>query len=298
MAITDDLQAWWDMEEDGDANRLDATDNSNDLSVSDAGVWGRDTGKQGYAADCELHGYSLGITGGTGLDLQNDWTIAGWLYGSDAGSNSMYFPIRTYCEMVLINTDGTLEFHTWEIGSPLHWTGAHIMTTTITADWGAWHFIVATYNGTTKDKTIRIDDSASETDTADHTDLLRAPGATPLRFLTQQNLEHRIDSIGIWDRVLDASEITFLYNGGTGRTYSDLEGQQIPGSVQGPGAAVSGSPGRVLGTSAAATGPGAALSSSMTRIDAPTIRGRQVFSRTRLSRYFDQEDFEPERLDR
>lgn len=90
-----------------------------------------------------------------------------------------------------------------------------------------WYFIVCWHDATANTVNIQVNNG-----TADSTatgGALSASGTAPFRIGARSTagsllpMDGLIDEVGFWKRVLTAPEKTFLYNSGSGRSYSDIQ---------------------------------------------------------------------------
>jgi len=290
MAITDNLQAWWDYEE-ASGTRYDETSNNNDLDQVGSG-YNQVTGKLGCGAEGTISSRGLAINWGdqTNLALTGDQTWAGWVR-FDAGSSGYWFARFGQNAIFFDNAQQEIVWSTWGTSSVRDDFSTNFYITDAT-----WTFIVATYTQSTKTKVIYKNDSVSDSHVAIHTNAIKSvAGAMNVPYTSPGN--QAVDAVGIWTRVLTAAERTFLYNGGTGRSYDDILAVEIPGAIQGPNPTAAGATGRVYEIAGTPSGPSATVATAMAREAAPVLRGRMVFPRMHIERYHDKEDFEPERLD-
>lgn len=86
----------------------------------------------------------------------------------------------------------------------------------------AWHFLVVTYDGSTETMQFYIDNVLEDTSVASGTmgtlssNLYIGHGSG---YSTHRFKGH-IDQVGFWTKVLNASEVSYLYNSGNGKAYS------------------------------------------------------------------------------
>lgn len=85
-----------------------------------------------------------------------------------------------------------------------------------------WYLVVGTYNAATADLKISVNDGTVVTYASTNAP---TPGATDFTIGSRKYssfeafMNGRIDNVNVWTKVLTASEITYLYNSGTGREY-------------------------------------------------------------------------------
>lgn len=97
---------------------------------------------------------------------------------------------------------------------------AQPVTSTVTLTPGQWYFVACGHVATADKVWIRVNNTYTEAAT---TGALQAAGAAQLRFGSLGNNSSYADGtmceVGFWKRELTAVELSFLYNGGRGRTY-------------------------------------------------------------------------------
>jgi len=218
------LVAWYDLEE-ASGTRSDAHTNGLDLTENGTSI-DSTTGKVGDAAEkIVINTDSLYHADDALLDITGDMTIAGWMNFTSVSDNFAMFSKwtgsgnqRSYMVYkgssstvvnFIISTDGTnATYFTLSSGS-------------LSVD--TWYFVTAKFvaGGTS---TLYINNSSVDSGTAPSSIHSGSSRVEMFSFntggvTTRQGL---IDSVGVWDRALDASEITTLYNSGNGVAYSDL----------------------------------------------------------------------------
>lgn len=152
------------------------------------------------------------------------FTVAGWVYVNantyygildNIGGNYSWYIIRH-------PVGGRASIQIYD-GNGVSNAGVVTVASTSGIGVGAWHFVAFTYDGETKTVAGRLD-----TETIDGVVLTYGVAAQPWAGIFASNqagfnrLVGRVDSWGVWNRVLSGSELDELYNGGTGRTYSQL----------------------------------------------------------------------------
>ena len=223
------LSTYWKLDESGsDTNAIDSVNGIYNLTGInfDGDEW--ITGLIGNAFKGGGDDY-LNLTLNNGkieaLDgLTTSYTINFWVNISTTSSN----------EMILLYDDGdgsgdpaTDLFIFWGVGDKmLIGTGGGSQFGTI-AGWedNIWHMFTLVKNATTF--TVYEDGVLNETNVdsgnAFTTNFFSIAKAT----IGTINFTHSIDEIGIWNRSLNSSDITQLYNGGSGITFTDVSGPTV-----------------------------------------------------------------------
>lgn len=230
MAILDNLVAYWTLDEtSGTRNDSHGTNHLSDNNTVLSG-----TGKQGNAADFEQPNVEwLNVADNTALSMGDiDFTVAFWLNGEsfNDGSGNFYGIFGKS-----VSGGGAKEYHCFYSPSLNRFRfavcpdGNDANTVFATADTlgapstGTWYFVICQYDATNNLAGISVNngtlDTASESGGAFNgsADFLigRALSA-------DTTFDGMIDEFGVWKRLLTSDEKTYLYNGGNGRTYSDL----------------------------------------------------------------------------
>lgn len=202
----------------------DATD---DVGTIDLTATGSPTFGAGKVGNCAIydgagahHGSSNSIFSFAG----NDRSIALWVNADDfensPGIVSNWAGAGGAVVQWLLWVDGTsLKFQIRDTGDV-----DHVATWASTPVAATWYFIVCTYNSATGDLKISVNDdtpvTANTGSVKTGTNSLNLAG----RNAGAATWDGKIDSFGIWDRVLSANEITSLYNNGNGLDFPFPEG--------------------------------------------------------------------------
>lgn len=103
-------------------------------------------------------------------------------------------------------------------------TSIDIATNSTTINDGSWHHIVATRNGSNLQLYVDNGSPGSGTDNSRNVSSSQefAIGYRPVNNIRYWDGE--IDEFGIWTMALSADHVSWLYNSGSGRTYSDISG--------------------------------------------------------------------------
>lgn len=221
MALTDNLEAYWAMDESADGSsavtRADSTANNRDLS--DESTTPSGTGKIDNAVDLELSdGDYLEHADNAVFDFDASWAIAGWVNLETLASNSGHSP-------TIASKDGGSTGWTLRIGGDndkldflIGDSSPRYQPTTAFDSTGTWYHFVVTSDDT--DIQIYINGSL-ELDTtfeavSTNTSALRIGNSSKYntRFL-----DGLLDEMGVWSRQLTAQEASDLYNNGNGLAY-------------------------------------------------------------------------------
>ena len=216
------LVAWYDLEE-ASGTRADA--HTNGLDLTENGTVGSATGQVGDCAfKTVFNTDSLYHADDANFDITGDMTIAGWVYMDSTTNNLafaskwlgtgnqksyiLYKPTGLRTVRFIASSDGAASSLTLE-------TGALALDT--------WFFITLKFvaGGTS---TLYVDNSSVDTGTAPSAIYNSSSRFELYSFNTGgiTTSSGGIDSLGIWNRALEASEISTLYNSGSGVAYADL----------------------------------------------------------------------------
>ncbi len=239
MTVKTSLIAYWSLEE-SSGTRVDA-EGSNDLADNNTVLQG--TGKVGSCADFEdATSESLSITDNTDMSTGDvDYSFICWVKFESLSGN----------DFLLAKDDVSLqrEYGLYKNASDIFtvevFNGADGLVGTDTAStFGAvivdtWYFVYAFHNSVANTVGISVNDgtvdsSATSGATGDSTSQFELGARNVALFL-----DGLLDEVGFWKKVLTSSEVTWLYNGGSGRAYSDLNMTQIvAGSIADTGSLV------------------------------------------------------------
>lgn len=137
------------------------------------------------------------------------------------GSSGAYVPGDW---MLIVNGSNQVQFYMSVDGTFNSSAGDTVLTSAHTVGTGAWHFVVITFDSTSKLMQISVDNNTLESTT--HTGTYYNAGDV-LRFgrLTETYVhafDGRYDCVGYFTDVLTQDEVTWLYNSGAGRAYADF----------------------------------------------------------------------------
>jgi len=211
------ITSYYKLDESSGTVATDSTGNSDGTNYS-ATV--NQTGKIGTS-------YSFNGTGSyiyTNQTNQSDYvSICAWIYPTSVTSRSI----------VSADQDGTGQPRNWQftiesgilnfifIDLP---TGVYFATSTTTLAINNWYFVCAVTNGT--DIKLYVNNNLEDTEPAP---AVMQHNAKIDIGVTRQNanpigkfFSGKIDEVGIWSRALTSTEVTQLYNSGSGKTYPFL----------------------------------------------------------------------------
>lgn len=153
-----------------------------------------------------------------------DFALCGWVNSASVpGDHGIIGKWKSGNEEYLVESFGSHFVLNVANGATL----ADSISDTVTLSNNTWYFFYCDYTDSTK--TIRV----STNNGAFQSKVIAfnvGASISPLdigRYNTISYLNGSADSVGIWKRTLTPTEITFLYNSGSGRQYSDLSGAYL-----------------------------------------------------------------------
>jgi len=211
------LVSHWKLEETGTTdNRVDSA-GSNDLTPVNTVPSG--TGIQGNAASFNrANSEYLKITDAaqSGLDLTGDHTINMWI--KRASTNWMGLYSHNYTD----TSGGQLYYNTSNQLQAIYDNGIDLsVAQTLTV--GTWYMISVTYNDTTKRLDIWVNGSSIGNATGSGS--IANPTVDFLLGVSrwtglQGYFDGLIDEVSVWSRVLSGTDLTAIYNSGSGIPYA------------------------------------------------------------------------------
>jgi Concanavalin A-like lectin/glucanases superfamily len=205
------LISFWELEDTSWTDSVTATGN-NLTGVSSPTVT---TGKVGNGFNMTANGPYLTHTDNASIrPFSTDWTSVGWVKQSVGGNVCTILSCgsaNNYIQ-ILITAGGQVGMLVAAVVS----LTSVILSTALTDN--TWYFVVGRYTLSSKLLQLCVNDGAVSTATGT-TDI--ANEAATL-FIGDTTADAVVDQIGFWKRVLTASEITQLYNGGAGLAYSAM----------------------------------------------------------------------------
>lgn len=219
MALQDNLQICLEFDEGTGTTANDSSGNGNGTLVNGVG-W--TSGKLGAAV--EFDGTNDYVTTNVGAPLRsgetNDLTWATWLWIDATGRNDfIVWKTANGTDDIGIFTDADTKV---AVFARINSSAGSIITGATTLSINTWYHVALTKSGDSWTLYLNAvsDGSATAARTlASHdTDVLWL-GSNHTNFspLAANNLDGRLDQFAAWNRALSGSEISDLYNGGSGR---------------------------------------------------------------------------------
>jgi hypothetical protein len=222
MALRDNLVSWWELNETS-GTRVDSH-GGNDLT--DNNTVGSATGIQGNAADFEnANNESLSNSSPTGFTLTNsaDMSWSFWIKTESDVTNaclSSRWDAGNKGWLFRLNSSGFVECFLGDAGT----TRSAGAGTTDVSDTN-WHNVIITWNSS--DDILRLYIDGNTTPELTSGALTISQSTTTFEIGDNETVgsavtfDGLIDETGIWTKVLSSSEITDLYNSGSGLSYAD-----------------------------------------------------------------------------
>ena len=209
MALTDNLVSWWELDE-ASGTRNDAHGSNH---LTDGNTVAQVAGKVGNAAQfVAANAESLSIADNANLSVSGVFSVCAWVY-MDSKINNM-------CAVSKHSSLFT-EYDLYYIADKIEvQIEPAVFISQPMANLSQWYFVAAGWDGTSL--WIAIDGGAKATTAGSApTDSNGAFTIGASKAGAEKCWDGRIDQVGFWKgKTLSASEITFLYNSGAGRSYA------------------------------------------------------------------------------
>ena len=215
-SLNTDLVSYWKLNV-GSSNQIDSV-NSNDGTVDGATYTA--SGKIGGAYNFDGTNDRINISNDASFNSLSAYSISAWIYRDGTSDDFIFSKLNDFTEhnknyefgiesnkIFLLNGNGG---------------GYNKVLGTSTLSSSTWYFVVGVWDGT--DIKVYLDGSL---DCSPISSTVVSFGTTAIALGTRQTgyafFDGKIDEVGFWDRALTSTEITQLYNGGTGITYDSLD---------------------------------------------------------------------------
>ena len=223
MAILDNLEAYWKMDEASGA-RADSHGSNN---LVDNNTVTQATGKivsagQFTTANSEY----LNLADNASLSVGDiDFTWIGWMYLDATGVNRTMVSkgatgAAASIAYLIYYSTGDDRFKFWVGDNATH--SAIVLANNLGApSTAAWYFIVAWHDATANTINIQVNNGTVDSTAYTYGSYDDGDEFCMGKFSTQASayMDGRIDEVGFWKRVLTSTEKTDLYNGGAGWAY-------------------------------------------------------------------------------
>jgi hypothetical protein len=215
--LLNSLVAYWKLDETS-STRFDSTSNNNDLT--DNNTVGSATGKIGNAADFDGTNY-LSAPNNATFSPTGHFTVTGWvrlqtILGNPGIAGVWHFTSVNDRQWILY-VNGSSKYSAFSVSPD------GINDTTLFSppglSVGTWYFLAAGWDGSNMFLSI----NAGTPETTAFSGPIYSGATNPFEVGAYDGgaafMDGRIDEIGLWHRALTVSEISLLYNSGSGLTY-------------------------------------------------------------------------------
>lgn len=221
---TTNLVAWWSLDEtSGTRNDSHSTNN-----LSDNNTVGYNTGvKSNAAAFARASSEYLSISDNAALSMGDiDFTIVAWVYLTDLTTSQIFVQKGSASdvnqrEYSLLYNVASNRFRFLAGNST---TSGYINADNLGAPSGTtWYFLVGEHDATNNTLTISVNNGTANS--ASYTGgSFNSASAMTVGAMSDgtYSVNGRIDEVAIYKRLLTADEIEWLYNSGSGRSYTDV----------------------------------------------------------------------------
>lgn len=222
------LVSFWELEE-ASGSRVDAHGSNH---LTDVNTVTQSPGKVGNAAQfTAANGEYLSIADNAALSMTDtDFAIAGWVRLNTKANEVIAAKYRTNTNsreylLYYAASDGATQRFIFIVSANGISTAAVVANNFGEPATGTWYFVVAWHDSVANTINIQINNgtansTAHTTGVFNGTDDFRIGAlyaSSPIYFW-----DGRIDQLGIWKRTLTATEKTWLYNSGNGRSYAEV----------------------------------------------------------------------------
>jgi hypothetical protein len=202
-----DLVAYWKLDETS-GTRFDTVSSNN---LSDNGGVGSAIGKIGNAAEFDTTNY---LSTNTVLS-SGPFTVSCWIY-ADTVTQPAGGIVNRYSNTVSADRAWTTYVVNDDIEFVVPPTSLKILNVVSAA---TWHYFAFWYDDVAQEIGIQFDTTIQTTPQTTGYPVINVDFTIGSRADGNTAFDGRIDEVGIWSRVLTASERTQLYNGGAGLAY-------------------------------------------------------------------------------
>ncbi|HLO60906.1 MAG TPA: Ig-like domain-containing protein [Bacteroidales bacterium] len=223
--LTTNLVSYWKLDETSGSTANDAL-TTNPGTVSGSGATVNQSGKisTAFSFDGTDDGVSMGNKSVLNMGTSTDFSISAWFKTSSANDQFIVSKYGSgYTPGYFIGTDGGYAYAVIRDGVGTGSAEAIAVTGTTLVNNNAWHLITATFD---RDGLLRVYVDGTQQATGSVTTVTETVTNTESFCIGYRNVSGSykaftgsIDEVGIWNKVLTASEVTQLYNSGAGSAY-------------------------------------------------------------------------------
>jgi hypothetical protein len=218
-----DLVAYWKLDE-ASGNRADSVGGQ---TLTDHSV-GSSAGKiNTYAADFSSTYLDHADSSVLSVPIDSDFTITGWFYARANAYGGIFgksgvsgLGYNTDCEYVI----STVDYNGTNIGLYFNASdGTTVPSATVNnITKNAWHFFVAWYDSAAGYLYLQIDNGTPGSAASTHGSFDSTSSLYVGKFGAGFNYDGKLENVGLWKRVLDSTERSNLWNGGSGLPFSSF----------------------------------------------------------------------------
>jgi len=221
--IDDNLHLYYDFEE------LDVSDLNDLKGTNDADIYGASASHSAIVGDAyNFDGVNDYMKTESQVNWTDDMSFMLWMNGSDKGyADTALLGRYTYKQFVIWNeyTAGSYHLHI-RTGTGSGWDTACDSNTEVNDK--TWHHVVVTFDNSANEIEIYIDGDSVQ----NCSNTISTPSSDDALYIgvrspSSNYYNGSIDELGVWNRIITASEVQYLYNDGAGVDYP-FSGDQPP----------------------------------------------------------------------
>lgn len=228
-AITTNLEAWWNMDEDADIRH----DWHGGHHLSDNATVSAAQSNTSQAAKFVTANSEYLDIATSPFDFNSDWTISGWFNLTSVGGAVYPCILSSATGGTAATLEVLLEFDDASDDKLRLYCGQSTAYKNVA--WGTalgageWHHFIIYYDVSATTIGISVDNGTAVENNAVTINSLASPFFRIGRWATgaDRYFDGLIDEVAIWSRLLSADEKTWLYNSGAGRSYDDALSQSV-----------------------------------------------------------------------
>jgi hypothetical protein len=207
MALIDNLTNYWKLDENTGTTTTDVvTSTASNITGAAWSSLGKINNCLSFDGVSDYVALPSGI--GSAAGSASRITVNAWIKSTSTGKTSYIFVCSGQYVFLRFDTNNHLVFAVTGSGGDIADAGTGFNDNN-------WHMVTGTYDGTSQ--RIYVDAVLKATDTASM-GYAATPNSISFNSATQA-FTGLIDEVGLWSRCLDQSEITQLYNSGSGLAY-------------------------------------------------------------------------------
>jgi len=232
MALADNLVSYWKMDESSGTAADSVASNTLTNNATVTYTAGKINNAATYNGTTQYH--SITDASQTGLDITGNLSISFWINFSSYAGATLYMPItkinfatagasRAYAVEINVTASNKLDFEggggSGSVRKGVAWTPST----------GTWYHIVVVYTAAAGTVDFYINSTAQTQQTGFNTSLANSGdaftiGAALDTAVVSYQIPGSIDEVGIWNRAITSTEVSSLYNSGSGLQYPFTSG--------------------------------------------------------------------------